>query len=53
MKNKRTIIQRCYDHEWQNQLFRNERIAEIVILICAAFGSAAVSEFLLVIFHAN
>lgn len=36
-----------------NKICRNERITEIVILVCATFGSAAVSGFLLAIFHAN
>ena len=36
-----------------NKICRNERVTEIVILVCAAFGSAAVSGFLLAIFHAN
>ena len=36
-----------------NKICRNERVTEIVILVCAAFGSAAISGFLLAIFHAN
>ena len=36
-----------------NKICRNERMTEIVVFICAAFGSAAVSGFLLTIFHAN
>ena len=36
-----------------NKICRNERMTEIVVFICAAFGSAAVSGFLLAIFHAN
>lgn len=36
-----------------NKICRNKRVTEIVILVCAAFGSAAVSGFLLAIFHAN
>ena len=32
-----------------SKICRNERITEIVILVCAAFGSAAVSGFLLTI----
>ena len=36
-----------------NKICRNEGVTEIVILVCAAFGSAAISGFLLAIFHAN
>ena len=36
-----------------NKICRNERMTEIVVFIYAAFGSAAVSGFLLAIFHAN
>lgn len=36
-----------------NKICRNERVTETIILVCAAFGSAAVSGFLLAIFHAN
>lgn len=35
------------------KICRNERVAEIIVLVCTAFGSAAVSGFLLAIFHAN
>ena len=35
------------------KICRNARRAEIVVLVCAVFGSAAVSGFLLAIFHAN
>lgn len=36
-----------------SKICRNERKTEIVVLVFAAFGSAAVSGFLLAIFHAN
>lgn len=36
-----------------NKICRNERVSEMIVLVCAAFGSAAVSGFLLAIFHAN
>lgn len=36
-----------------SKICRNERIIEMVVLVCAVFGSAAVSGFLLAIFHAN
>ena len=35
------------------KICRNERRAEIVVLVCAVFGSAAVSGFLLAVFYAN
>lgn len=36
-----------------NKICRNERVTEIIVLVCAAFGSAAVSGLLLAIFYAN
>lgn len=40
-------------YSFLHKICRNERVTEIVIFVCAAFGTAAVSGLLLAIFHAN